>query len=609
MLNDDYITAVAKHINGIYRDKNRFLSELKLRFNVTLIKNPTYKSAITKVIADGKEKEFSLAFLNSESIEDWIQSTSRQEILDWFTKSEILKIAKVLKESDSTWFPDRGVKKALIFSILKRFDNDEIGEAIAQFQHKEDIDDYSFSTDDYVVGPLGVMEIEKKKDWHSKNLIRQVVSGFLDKSRIHDFMSVISGNSQEFKVSKSDPQIMEKALQFTLVKYSEEEVFDAIGKLIAIGKIIVSSVIKIDEYRFLTPFGIIESRNNPLDNLVDIIIKYTREDTLLTQLKQHEIPIENLSQGVVDLCLRESPRYFGRLFGPDKMKDIAREMNMVALDHVTVDNIRELWDVILMAMGFQIPSEPSTDFLSQVIRTRTEIMNLDVLELVEKESRLVGLMIKFYSRCERLMRDLFYFHAVTIWNEEIGYEYDEPDLEHLNGKIVDDLELDENLEVKLSNKRLTFGEWVGLLRKLGNYIQGRSPESKMARANMIRYTRRKELLGNCPFDILNNSAASRNQYRHDREGSIPSLNDSLEIIDDAEHLYECFIKNGVVPVNMRVLSEIRNEFGLEYFVITDENNHRRLIQKNEDIPTKNSFMMPANGDFSPERYIAVVPFW
>ncbi len=609
MLNDDYISAVAEHITGIYRNKNRFLSELKSRLNVTLPANPTYKSAIAKVIADGKETEFSLAFLNSESIEDWVQSTSRQEILDWFSKSEILKIAKVLNESDSTWSPDKGVKKDLIFSILKRFDNDEIGKAIAQFHQNEDIDDYSFSTDDYIVGPLGVMEIEKKKDWHSEYLIRSVITNFLDKSKIHDFLSVISGNSQEFKIKKSDPQIMEKALQYTLVKYSEEEVFDAIGKLIAIGKISVSSVIEIDEHRLLTPFGIIQSRDNPLDYFVDIIIKHTREDTLQTQLKHHEIPIENLSQGVIDLCLRESPRYFGRLFGPDQMKDIARELNMVALDHVTVDNIRELWDVILMAMGFQIPSELSADFLRQVTKTRTELMNLDVLELEEKESRLAGLMIKFYSRCERLMRDLFYFHTVIIWNEEIGYEYDEPDLEHLNEKIVDDLELDENLEVKLSTKRLTFGEWVGLLRKLGNYIQGRSMESKLARANMIKYARRTELLGNCLFDILNSLAASRNQYRHDREGSMPSLNDSLEIINDAEHLYECFIENGVVPVNMRVLSEIRNEFGLEYFVIADENNHRRRIQKKEGIPTKNSFMMPANGDFTPKSFIAVVPFW
>jgi len=588
MVNDDYIIAVAKYINGIYRDKNRFLSELKLRFNVTLTKNPTYKSAITKVIADGKETEFSRAFLDSESIEDWIQSTSRQEILDWFTKSEILKIAKVLKESDSTWFPDRGVKKALIFSILKRFDNDEIGEAIVKFKQKEDIDDYSFSTDDYVVGPLGVMGIEKKKDWRSKNLIRQVITDFLDKSRVHDFMSVLSGNSQEFKISKSDPQIMEKALQFTLVKYSEEEVFDAIGKLVAIGRISVSSVIEIDEHRFLTPFGIAESREDPLDNLVEIVVMHTGEATLQTELKYHGIPSENLRQGVLELCLRESPRYFERLFGIDRMKDIARDLNMVALDDVTLRNIRELWDVILRIMGFDVPSELVADFIDQVKITKTEISKLHFLESVEKESRLIGLMIRLFSKCERMIKDLFYFYTVVVWNEELGYEYDEPDLEEINEHIVDNLELNDNLEVKLANKRMTFGDWVGLLRRLDKYLRGRSTESKTAKSNLKKYTRRTELLGSCPFDLLNKITASRNQYRHDKDGSIPSLTDSLETINDIERLHECFVENGVVPVIMRVRREIRNEFGLEYFEIADENEQLRRIQKSDDIPTKSS---------------------
>ncbi len=473
----------------------------------------------------------------------------------------------------------------------------------------EDVGDYFFSNKDYFVSPIGIFEIRKKKDWNSEYLIIVVISEYIDTSTIHEFMNVIAEGKQEFKISKSDPEIMPKALQHILANYSDEEVFNAFGELITNGKITVSSVIEIDTDRFLTPFGIVESREDPLDNLVEIVVKHTGDATLQTELKHHGIPSENLRQGVLELCLRESPRYFERLFGIDRMKDIARDFNMVALDNVTLHNIRELWDVILRIMGFDVPSVLIADFPKQVKETRTEISKLDVLGSMEKESRLTGLMIRLFLKFERMIRDLFYFHAIVVWNEELEYEYDEPDLEQVNEHIVDELELDDNLEVKLENKRLTLGDWIGLLRRLCKYVQGSSTESKNAKSDLKKYTGRTELLGSCSFDLLNKITTSRNQYSHGKDGSIPSLTDSKEIISDVERLYDCFVKNGIMPIIMRVLSEIRNEFGLEYFEITDENEQRRRIQKSDDIPTKSSFMIPAYGDFAPESFIAVVPFW
>jgi len=589
MLNDDYIGDVAEFIARMYRNKQRFLSDASSRLNLELSPNLTYRSAIVRVINDGKEKDFSLSFLNTESINEWIQLISRQQILDWFAKSEVLKIAKILKETDPLWSPDRGVKADLIFSILKRFNNDEIGKAIVQFQDDEEVGDYFFSTRDYMVGPLGILDIAKKKDWDSEYLIIVIISDHVDKSSILEFMDVIADDKSEFKISRSDPEIITKALQFILANYSTEEVFNAFGKLIT--------------------FGIIQSRENPLENLVEIVIRHTGEATLQTELKHYGIPSENLQQGVLELCLRESPRYFGGLFGIDRMKDIARDLNMVALDNVTLHSIRELWDVILRILGFDVPSELVRDFLDHVITTRADISRLHFLEPVEKESRLIGLMIRLFSRCEHLIRDLFYFNAILVWKEELEFEDDEADLEVLNEYIIEEFELDDTLEVKLVNKRLTLGDWVGLLRRLDKYIRGRSTESRKAKSNLKRYTGRTELLGSCPFDLLNEITTSRNQYRHEKNGSIPSLTDSLETVNDIERLYGCFIENGVMPVVIRVQREIRNEFGLEYFVIIDENDQPRRIQKRDDIPTKNSFMIPRHGDFSPDGFIAIVPFW
>ena len=85
--------------------------------------------------------------------------------------------------------------------------------------------------------------------------------------------------------------------------------------------------------------------------------------------------------------------------------------------------------------------------------------------------------------------------------------------------------------------------------------------------------------------------------------------DSWQTIDEIVQLHECFVRNGVKPVIMRVLREIRDEFGLEYYLIVDENNRRRRIQKSIGIPKRSSFMIPAHGGFAPESFITVTQYW
>ena len=65
MLNDDHLSAVTDYITRMYRNKSRFLSDLRSRFNVDLSSNSTYKAAIANLIIEGKEKEFSLALFNA----------------------------------------------------------------------------------------------------------------------------------------------------------------------------------------------------------------------------------------------------------------------------------------------------------------------------------------------------------------------------------------------------------------------------------------------------------------------------------------------------------------------------------------------------------------
>ena len=610
----DPVSMVAGYLKYFYNDKKRFLSDLVARLQTTnqrvgksVSARESYEHNVRSILDLGLEKEFARAFLDEESIGDWAQISARAGMLDPYSKNELLALAELLKEMNPEWTPERKTKEALLRSILRQYNDETLGRAISAAVERRLVEPI-VTGNGFVLGPLGIMKLQVQRNGDSEFLIDSILDEFIAPDKSYELAKAIPINIDQYALLRDDPLLSQKVRQLIMSGIDDTQIFQAVGKLIATEIISVSRIVPLGGDAVLSPFGVLMTGDNPIDGLADVVVSNVSGTTLAAHLQAYGISTNNLKQGIVELCFREKPEFFRRFFGLDQLKSIGAQLGFVNTDKVIVGEEAKLWEAIMAKLGFSVPSRPTgiTAFSRDLQSLRTEVAGMTILSPASVGTRIIGPMMQAYAMCERVLKDLVYFYSVVIGSKT---DMDNLDTDEMNNWIAEKLHLDDNTRPKLLQNRLTFGEWVGILRLLDKYVRARTDDGALARDNLKRNCHRETLLSGCSLRALENASATRNLYRHDTGEPIPSVNDSLETLDTISAFLTCLVNNHVYPTLMRIVREVRDEFGLVYYEIEEESGGKRSIQGRDYLPTGTPLAMPSSEEPLPKDAPVIELFW
>lgn len=585
-MNETQIDEIIRIIRNKVSSKARLITWVSKNLNLTIPKSTNYKKLIEKIASSGNEKKFSKKMYNLSSFYEIIEKDLIDQGLYAFPKETLILIAEHLSEKKKKWkFTKSNVgdlKTTIIYNTTLK-DYEKLLPELIQNQHIPNlIQHYGV-----VVGPLGITRAKIDRSGYDADDLIEFLSVHVTDTTVKHFQNYADFIPSEL-VSHNKNRTLVATQQLIVTYGSDEEIKNLFNILIE------NEIIQIneEEYRsigIITPCGVVNNNSeDPVKDLASLVLTKANHDALDYHLKEEGYSSGPLEFRLYGKYLMTPPEIIlNHEFGMNDLREIGKKLGLIRLEKVIQKD--QLIRYLLLALGFTISTEISG--ISQYIRNLEESQNQCKTE--GDSEKLRGLILNVFAQCEKILKDLIYFHIAIFWAGIQEEESNESKLS-LARKFIR-----KELKEKKDFSKPTFGQLVYLMKNMNSYLVENSTRQKKFQEALSR----DYVFSPKELEKLIKISESRGQFSHDTSRITHKPLSAVEIIKELISVAKQFESEKIYPVIFRVTREITNEYGISYFEAIGENNTRWNIKTHEWLTPGTIGMM-----FSSTDKIAVFPF-
>ena len=540
----------------IFGHKDELLQLLAKGFRLSLPATAPYERIVQRIVDAGLEQKFCQDVFHANSFDEGVSVLTLSLGLGILSRESLWDLASRLSDSARKWRFGKKSNRQTIDAIVRNCSRDEVEEGIRRLIRDDRLDPVQ-QHHQWVIGPLGITQSVCKRGAMRSEMLVAFLSKHVDASICEEILEM----SEFLTPTKLETSLLQpKTIQLLLTYGTDENIFRVFNQLLDTGRLRIET--REDYWEFYaTPAGVFEETyGDPVGELAIVIASHLSEETVRKELRLGE---GDLRLQIMTKCLNESPdAILERLFGMPDLRKIARGVGLVAID--SLSDKKALVELLLLKLGFSVPNPPQgLMYVRRLIET--DLRDLETLDLPGR----VGRVTSAYVQLERLLKDLVFFYVSILWVDEIEY-VDEDELEVLNDFVT------LHFKIRRPVSRLTFGELVGLLERVGEET---NRAEKQRTVLSERFGREKLLVG-VQSDLLGELSARRKLFAHHVSRAVTSddcknvLHRMLELVRDLD-------VSGVYPKLVLITAAITNQYGIRLLRAVDEESMPWTIKSDE----------------------------
>lgn len=547
-------------VKNRFDSKSSLVSWIKKNLNIKITQNTSYDNIFSTVIKKQKEKDFSAKLFHCQTFNEIIEKSEINDALYIFSKDELILFANQTSHNQKKWKYDKSTNQSIIKSIVRNTAKQDFKNLFPKLMLEKQL----FTVVQYyksVVGPLGITRAKENRKAMAADELASLLSEYITNDTYEEFVKYVKIQDDDIK-NISDQLRPLAVQQLLLSNYSIQEIISIFNKLID------EKVIKIENVRkywncTITPCGlIIDIEAEPIQNLVDILIKKIPNDDLEKELARKGYSSGTLSDRVYALCMEEKPeQILDREFGKSDLKQLAKNLGLVNV--AEIDDKSSLIQYVMLKLGFTLPQKPRgiSNYLEELEQFGKALRNTNSDE--------TGIITKVYVIIEKVLKDLIYFYSFILVTDLLRKKDVEEIGDEINKKIKEKFSLETNVS------RLMLGKLLNLLKKLNDA----SEEDNLFKNFIKEKLQREELIPHIYLDEIGTIIDNRARFTHDHDASKkPSkLLSSSQIIESAIRIMKRFVEDKIYPTSINVIKEISDQYNNNYYEVLLENGNTLVV--------------------------------
>ncbi len=572
--------------------KNDLINWLKRNLELRIPKNSSYDKIFTIVKEKGKEKDFSKKLFHCETFNEVIQKDEIDGALHIFQKDDLVYLANQLSHNQKKWKYNKSTYQIIIDSIVKNTTKQDF----VNLFPKLILENRIFSVMQYykaVIGPLGITQAKESRKATESDELVSLLSEYVTGDSYELFLKYaeIPRNDLNNLANRLQPIAVQQLL---LSNYTIQEISTIFNRLINDKVIKIDAVRRYWEYT-VTPCGlIIDIESDPIQNLVNILLKKIPNEELDKELIKDGYASGPLYDRVYGLCLIEKPeQILDREFGKTDLKLLSKSLGLVNFDDISDKNA--LIQYVMLKLGFTLPQKPRgiSHYLTELEQYRLALNN--------SKWDVTGIVTKVYVIIEKMLKDLIYFYSFIVLTELVGKKFIDEEPEKINQKIKELFSLDADIS------RQTLGKLLSLLRKLNSLAEQNNSFKKF----LETYLDKRELFPPNELADIGTIIDNRARFTHDHDSSKnPSkLLSPIQIIESIFRIMNQFYSKKIYPVSFNVLREISNQYNITYYEVLLEDGNQLTVVTDVYLENDKSWLMINLTDKIAIKPIIVKRFW
>lgn len=433
----------------------------------------------------------------------------------------------------------------------------------------------------WVRGIFGVqISTVSRKSSEVEDLVRMLEK--IPTNCLAQFADQLGLNKEKSTWGKQDhPEFRFSLYQVTLTYIQNDKILKAFNNLLAL------HIMEVDKTEILwgiiiTSFGVFERHYDGEEELAKILLKTIPEIG-------HEVSKEGLNEGSLPLrvmayCLLNEPNtILDNLYGLPQLRSLSQELGLVRTDEARAKS--ELIDVLILRLGFVSPPEliGLKSYRELLEKHDRSLRGVNLLPINRR-----GIMIDAYARTERVLKDLLLFYVSVLLKVQKNFPVEiERQIESAEKFVKRDLDF------KFSPDEMNIGQLIQALSKL-NKLCAHDKEF----ADQLQSHFGRNQIFNGELEPIESILGSRKYFGHDAKGKkkigeVPDNHECIKILSKMLEFAKLLNNNSVYPRLIRIISDIRDQYGRHYVDATDEEGSTWRI-KSDEFPQIESvyFMQP-----------------
>ena len=540
---------------------------------------------LSKVMPFGSFEEF------AESIKHFARCTP----ISLLRKDDLAVVIEYLSKGGIKWDYDFTTKKGMLQSLglsilFGGVKSGEVEKAYLSALKNNNIQSIIYN-EGYVFGPLGILESNRTVSLDLEELdrliINLIVPGSVESSENEILWILVESSIKDQHLIQKALNSNQKnaALKQLMISFcSPKEVIACINQTLNVGRLECRPEFFYEtawisdeaEYGFqdvvMTAYGYIildEQEDEPPEKLANIIAKaYPSEVTLAPDLADFA---GTYQLKVLNLCLKNPPDEIVMDYFPlPALRQSAATVGFVNTKRLDKSTLVKLF---LLGLGYQLPPEPRwlktvrVELTDNLVRLRSGGISAD---------EHIGMATSAFRKAERILANLSRFFVTIIENLHAFDDYKE---------IVEEW-------VKRPMTRFGISEWVQVLRKLNNKII----KNKELGQKWNQIVVENEAIPNDLLDDLMQLNRMRRPFTHHK--SEPATQKKTEnALEYMAAIVDKLLSLTQIPVMIRILQEVTNEFGISYIEVLDEEGTQITVYTDEYHSAKILYLM--HGETTP----------
>lgn len=586
-------------IDDVFVSRPALISFLNDRLNLKVPQHTKKEAAIKYIIERNMEQKFCQTIFKDigftikvGNFEEAYEIYKLGFLFTFFTMKELAQMAEELSSGQTKWRFRRRPRRLLLQSILKNATTKEIEDYIQKRIRNKEIPRIQANKSGWILGPLGLLRSTvTRASYMMKDMTKFLLKHIDYPSPFLEFKERSRGRL-DLPISKRDPLLKEKICQLLLAKLTDEDIFEIFNQLIAKGSIRIESIERYWNF-VATPFGIFQPPYSGEANLAKLILGTFRKEELRPKTKGTGA-VEDLIQ---QECILEPPdkilvEFFGS--GPYLAK-IARKIGLVGLHRI--ENEQIFIRTILLKLGFEVPPE-----LRNIISLSPDLQKY--LKEVKDGAKLAeGIWNAIYSFLERVLEDLVLFYG-SVWHQKKLAKIEEDVWEAETKDWIG-----KTFKLKKQFDYLTFGDLCALVRNMNEF----SNTNRKIRGIMSKTFKRNHIMKVEHLRELDFIKGCRTGLTKIHRGRGKRECEQRAVLERLASLLNAWITqrnlSRTYPYAIRLKGEVRNEFGVSYYSVVDEEGRVLKLKTDKLITPENVWFMISRNDAFPIDPVLVKKYW
>ena len=571
------IRIAVKFLKACFGRQERAIEALNKLPGFALPLNSTYPDILLKL----KDKDAGLAF--SKAYAEYLKCASFEECCRKYAWLQGLRFLDANQLGKLTaWLGEHGHKALLTeLATLKR---PTFGEKIVTIVANVDEADLRAGLNalvastilapvsqskEWVRGPLGITLALRARAYTDVDDILKLLER-IPRDIIPQFADTIGLVRQRHTWGKRiDPLYSLRFMQSALSDALDEQILKAFNQLLDARAFSVGKIERLSNI-ILTPCGAFEKEYGGEQSLARVLQLTMTRDELELELANKGLQVGPLKLRLMQLCYKETPdqilkNYVGSL---SNLRKAARILGLVRVN----DELESpyLIEILLLRMGFS-PRQELVGLEAYITNLQASIQRVKKLSLPNHE--LQGIMTDAFAGAESVLKDILRFY-VCFFLKSTSALPEEPD-EQL--KAIDKL-FQTTLGQSHPIARMNLEPLKAALIKL----DGVSAKHNIFRHEIKAFFGRDRVLVPGALDALQSVQSTRTAVTHHVEdhagvGRIPGPEECLGALNGLLDFARVLKDQGVYPSLIRLLRQVRDDYGRDYLEAVDENQNPLVI--------------------------------